>query len=48
MIKPAFCPCENKGADELHGNCAADQCLRFPYIDSTISLLPISDISVVV
>ena len=25
MRKPAFCIGENKGADELRGNCAADQ-----------------------
>ena len=29
MRKPAFCICENKGADQLHGNCADDQCLVF-------------------
>ena len=34
MRKPAFCICENKGADLLHGNCAAD------HIDSTMPLLP--------
>ena len=31
--------CENKGADQLHSNCEADQCLCFRYTDSTISLL---------
>ena len=36
--KPAFCICENKGADQLHGDCLADQGLCFPYIDSTIPL----------
>ena len=40
MRKPAFCKCENKGADQLHGNHAADQCLCFRYMGSTISLLP--------
>ena len=25
MIKPAFCICKNKGADQLRGNRAADQ-----------------------
>ena len=25
MRKPAFCICKNKGADQLHGNSAADQ-----------------------
>ena len=24
MRKPAFCICENKGADQLHDNCTAD------------------------
>ena len=38
--KPAFCICENKGADQLRGNCEADQHLCFPYTDSTIPLLP--------
>ena len=45
MSKPAFCICENKGAAQLHSNCAADQCLCFHYIDSTIPLLPKSEIS---
>ena len=44
MRKPAFCICENKGADQLHGNCAADQGLCFRYIDSTIPLLTKSEI----
>ena len=38
MRKPAFCICE-KDADWLHGQHAADQCLCFCYIDSTIPLL---------
>ena len=37
--KPAFCICENKDADQLHGNREADQRLCFRYIDSTIPLL---------
>ena len=36
MRKPALCLCENKDADQLHGNHAADQRLYFRYIDSTI------------
>ena len=32
MSKPAFCICENKVADQLHGNRAADQRLCFRYI----------------
>ena len=40
MRKPAFCICENKDTDQLHGNREADQRLCFPYIDSTIPLLP--------
>ena len=31
--------CENKGADQLCGNRAADQCLCFCDIDTTIPLL---------
>ena len=45
MRKPAFCICKNKGADELQSNYAADQRLCFYYIDSTILLLPKSEIS---
>ena len=40
MRKPAFCTCENKGADQLGSLCAADQHLCFCYIDSAIFLLP--------
>ena len=36
--KAAFCICENKGADQLRGNCEADQRLCFRYIDSTFPL----------
>ena len=45
MRKPAFCICENKAADQLCGNRTADQRLCFPYTDSTIPILPKSDIS---
>ena len=45
MRKPAFCKCENKGTDQLHGNGATDQLLCFLYIDSTIPILPKSGIS---
>ena len=38
--KPAFCVCENKDADQLHGNREADQPLCFRYIESTFPLLP--------
>ena len=43
MRKPAFHICKNKGADQLPGNHAADQHLSFPYIYSTIPLLPKSE-----
>ena len=43
--KPANCICENKEADQLRGNCEADQRLYFRYIDSTIPLLSKSEIS---
>ena len=33
MRKPAYCICENKDADQLHGNRTADQCLCFCYED---------------
>ena len=45
MRKPAFCICENKGADQLCGNRTADQRLGFRFIDSTIPLLPKSGFS---
>ena len=41
--KPAFSICENKDADQLRGN--TDQRLCFRYTDSTIPLLPKSEIS---
>ena len=40
-----FCKCENKHADQLRGNREADQRLCFRYTDSTIPLLPKSEIS---
>ena len=40
MKKTPFCVCENKGADQLHGNCTADQRLCFGYIDSATPLPP--------
>ena len=39
MRKLDFCLCENKGADQLHSYCEADQRLCFRYTDSTIHLL---------
>ena len=44
MRKLAFCICENKDADQLSGNRKADQCLCFRYKESTIPLLPKSEI----
>ena len=40
MRIPAFCICENKDADQLHGNREADQRLCFRYRDSTTPPLP--------
>ena len=45
MRKLNFSLCENKEADPLRGNRKADQHLCFPYMDSTIPLLPYSEIS---
>ena len=42
--KPTFCICENKDPDQLRGNREADRRLCFRYIDSTIPLLPKSEI----
>ena len=44
MRKPVLCIYESKDADQLRGNREADQRLCFPYMDSTIPLLPISEI----
>ena len=43
--KTTFCICENKDADQLHGNRKADQRHCFRYIDRTIPLLSTSEIS---
>ena len=39
MRNPTFCICENKGADQLRSNCAADQCLYFCFINSSMPVL---------
>ena len=36
MGGPAFCICEDKGADRLRGNREADRRLCFRHLDSTI------------
>ena len=46
MRKPAFCICKNKDADQLRGDREADQRLCFRYTDSTIPLLPKTEISI--
>ena len=38
--KIGFFICENKDADQLRNNCAADQRLCFRYTDSAIPILP--------
>ena len=45
MNERNVCLCENKGADQLHGNRKADQRLCFHYTDSTIPLPLKSEIS---
>ena len=45
MRKTDFCICENKDANQLHGNPEADQRLCFHYTDSTIHLFPKYEIS---
>ena len=47
MGKPAFCLREIKGANQLRGNRAADRCLYFRYMDSTIPVFGKSDTSIV-
>ena len=39
MRKPAFCICENKGADQLRGSRVADQRLCFRYMYSTATCM---------
>ena len=41
MIKPVLCICENKGADQLHSNRAADKSLCFGFIVSKDSKIPL-------
>ena len=38
MGKPTICLGENKGADQLHSNCEADQRLCFRCTDSSLPL----------
>ena len=45
MRKPTFYIFENKDADQFRSNHEADQRLCFRYTDSTIPLLPKSEIS---
>ena len=45
MGKPTICIGENKDADQLCGNCEADQRLCFRYTDSTLPLLLKSEVS---
>ena len=45
MRKPAFCRCENKDADQLRGDCEADQRLCFRYTESTLPHFPKAEIS---
>ena len=45
MRKLDHCLYENKGVDQLYSNCTADQRLCFGFTDSTIPLLPQSEIS---
>ena len=45
MGKPTICIGGNKDADQLRGNREADQRLCFRYTDSTLPLLPKSEIS---
>ena len=45
MRKPFFCIYENKDADQLCGDCTADQHLCFRFKCSTVPVLPKSEIS---
>ena len=43
--KPDVCLCETKDSDQLCSNCEADQRLCLRYTDSTIPVVPKSEIS---
>ena len=45
MRKPDFCIWENKGADQLRGNHAANQLLYFRHVDNTTPLPPKTEVS---
>ena len=45
MSNLEFCLCKNKDADQLCSNCRADQRLYFRFLDCTILLLNLSEIS---
>ena len=45
MRKPTLRICENKDADQLRGNRESNQRLCFRFMDSTIPLLPKSEMS---
>ena len=45
MRTPAFCICKNEDTDQLDGNRVTDPRVCFRYTDSTIPLLPKSEIS---
>ena len=45
LRKSAFCICENKDADQIRGDREADQRLCFRDTDSTIPLIPKTEIS---
>ena len=45
ILRICSCRCENKEADQLHGEHAADQRFYFPFIKRIVSVLPILESS---
>ena len=41
ILRICSCRCENKEADQLHGEHAADQRFYFPFIERIVSVLPV-------
>ena len=45
ILRICSCRCENKEADQLHGEHAADQRFYFPFIERIVSVLPVLESS---
>ena len=45
ILRICSCRCENKEADQLHGEHAADQRFYFPFIERIVYVLPVLESS---